>query len=135
MSLESILEHILNESKIQREKILEDARLEAGKVILQARQEAEALYKDIFEKEKAGYERHRHRLLVNARLEHKKGLLLAKQELIDAVFKKLKSTLRQESFKKEQVLADKVKEVPEDIDFYLSRFRHDHEAEVAKILF
>lgn len=135
MSLESILEHIFNESNLEREKITKAAKLEAEKIIQEGRREAGVLYKDIFEKEKTIYENQKQRLLVNARLEHKKNTLLVKQELIGAAFKKLKASLKAEKFKKEQVLTDKIKEMPEDLDFYLDRFRQDHEIEIARILF
>jgi len=135
MSLESILEHILNESDIERERIIKEAQLEADKILRQAELEAGVFYKEIFEKEKALYEAQKQKLIVNARLEQKKSLLAAKQELIDAVFKKLKIALKEEKFKKQQILADKVKEIPEDIEFFLANLRRDHETEVARILF
>lgn len=135
MSLESILEHIVNESGLQQEKIIQAARHEAARIIQGARAEAEGLYKDIYEQERVVFENQKQKQLVNARLEHKKSLLLAKQELMDRVFKKLKSIFKAERFKKEQVLADRVKEAPEDIDFYLAGFRQEHETEIAGILF
>jgi vacuolar-type H+-ATPase subunit E/Vma4 len=135
MSLESILEHIVNESGFQQEKIIQAARHEAARIVQGARAEAEGLYKDIYEQERVVFENQKQKQLVNARLEHKKSLLLAKQGLMDRAFKKLKSILKAERFKKEQVLADRVKEAPENIDFYLARFRQEHETEIAGILF
>jgi len=135
MSLESILSHILDEARAQKEKIIHDARLEAEKIIKEAKAEAGVLRKEIFEREKSLFERQMQKAVVNARLEHKKNLLEAKQELIGAAFRRLKSTLKAEKFKKEQVLVDKVREAPENVDFYLDRFRQLHETEVAKILF
>ena len=135
MSLDAILEQIINEANSQKEKIIEAAKQQADSFIQAAKAEAEALYQELISKARVDYKNQRERLMVNARLEYKKKLLQTKQELIDSVFKKLKSTLKSERFKKQQVLVDKVKEIPEDIDFYLSKFRQDYETEIARILF
>lgn len=135
MSLESILEHILNEARTQKEDMVQQARQKKELIIKQARQEADMLYQENIEGEKAHLERERQRQIVNARLESKKNLLKAKQELIGAVFEKLKSRLKSDKFKKQQISQEKVREIPEDLDFYLKRIRPDHEAEIAKILF
>lgn len=135
MSLESILGHILGEADTQEDKIMQEARRQRDTIIREAKIEAEKLYQEVLNKEKSLYETQRQRLIVNARLEQKKNLLRAKQELIDSVFKKLKSSLASNKFKKQQVFTDKVKEVPEDIDFYLEKIRQDYEGEVASILF
>jgi V/A-type H+-transporting ATPase subunit E len=135
MSLDAILEQIINEANSQKEKVIEAAEQQAGSIIQATKAEAGALYQELISKAKFDYENQKQRLMVNARLEYKKKLLQTKQELIDSVFKKLKSTLKSERFKKQQVLVDKVKEIPEDIDFYLSKFRQDYETEIARILF
>lgn len=135
MSLESILNHILAEANTQRDKIIQEAKFAADKIIQEAKQEAEALYQEELNKEKTLSLAQRQRLVVNARLEEKKKLLEAKQELIDNAFEKLKLTLKSDRFKKQQVSADRIKEVPEDIDFYLKQLRQDYETEIAGILF
>lgn len=135
MSLESILGRIENEVFIQRDRIIQEAREEAEKIIQQAKMDAEKLYKEILYKERALYEHQRQKLIVNTRLEAKKNLLAAKQELIDAVFIKLKSAFKKEKFKKQQIFQHKINEVSEDIDFYLNKIRPDYETEIAKILF
>jgi vacuolar-type H+-ATPase subunit E/Vma4 len=135
MSLESILEHILNEAELEKNKIVQEALAQVDAIIRQAKEEAAGFYKSIVAKEKSLHEHHKKKLIVNASLEHKKNLLAAKQELIDEVFSRLKSTLKAERFKKEQVSYDKVKETVEDIDFYLAMLRQEHETEIARILF
>ena len=135
MSLESILEHILQQANTEKSSIIQEARLDAERITSAAQQEADILFREIIAKEKAAYENQRQRLIVNARLEQKKNLLSTKQGLVDSVFKKLKPTLKGEQFKKQQVYQDKVKEVPEDIDFYLSKLRQDYETEIARIIF
>lgn len=135
MSLESILEHILNEAEDQKKKILQEALAQADAIIRQAKEEATRLYNSIVAKEKSLHEHHKQKLIVNARLELKKNLLAAKQEMIGEVFSKLKSALKTERFKKEQVSYEKVKETVEDIDFYLAMLRQEQETEIARILF
>lgn len=135
MSLEAILNHILEEAKEEKEKIIQKAKEEKEKIIQAAKAKAERLYQEILEKEKAENERQRQKRLVNARLEAKINLLRTKQELIDAVFKELKSHLSQDKLKKQQISQDKVQDIPEDMDFYLSKIRQDYETEIAKILF
>lgn len=135
MSLESIVNHILVEADSQKELILKEAKQQAESILKQAEQEAERLTQQIINQEKMLAEKERQKILVNARLEQKKNSLSAKQELIDAVFAKLKASLQEDRFKKQRIFKDKVQEAPEDIDFYLNRIRADCETEIAEILF
>lgn len=135
MSLESILEHILNDAALGREKIIQEAGGQAQTILREARQEADILYQDILRKAGSDDASQKQRRIVGARLEYKKRLLEAKQELIDSVFKKAKSTLKSGVFRKQLVFADKVSEAAADIDFYFSKFRQDYETEIAQILF
>lgn len=135
MSLESIIEHIISDASAQREKIIQEAQKEAQKIIQEARKQAEGIYQEILEKERIACENQRQRLLVNARLEQKKNLLSAKQELINLAFENLKSGLKKDKFKKQQVSYSVVREVEENIDFYLGRIKLDHEIEISGILF
>jgi len=135
MSLDSILKHILDEAGSKRQEILRQAHLEAEALIQESRAQADAVYQDIIGRAEKDCRKNKERLLVEARLEAKKGLLLVKQELIAEVFARLKSGLKSDKLKKEQVSQDKVKEVPEDLDFYLAKLRQDYETEIAGILF
>lgn len=135
MSLESILNRILNEANAEAEKIIQDANRQAEKIIQDAKLAADALYQDIISRAKADYEHQKQRLIVNARLEYKKNLLESKQEFINEVFNKIKSTVNSDKIKKKQISSDKAREVPEDIDFYLNKTRQDYETEIAGILF
>lgn len=135
MSLESILKRIINEANTQKELIIQDARNQAAVIIQEARKEAEKNYQVALDKQRAIYARQKKRLVVNARLDYKKELLLAKQELMEGVFKKLKSTLKTEKIKKQQISQDKIEEVSEDMDFYLNQLRQKYETEIARMLF
>lgn len=146
MSLESILSHIADEAAAQRERIIQEARLAADKILREAKAESASLYQGILEKEKASSLAKKQGLLVLSRLEQKKNLLWAKQELINEVLERLKLGIKSERLsrsggipqwagKKQQVLADRVKETPQDLDFYLKDLRQSHETAIAKILF
>ncbi len=135
MSFESILSQIVNEANAERKKIINQANQQKEEIIRQAKQGAENLYQEISDKEKRVFEAERQKIIVNARLEGKKQLLSAKQGLIDEVFERLKSEIKKDSFKKKQISQDGIKEVPEDIDFYLKKIRPEYETEIAEILF
>jgi len=135
MSLESIVKHILEEAESSGQRAIQEAKKEAQAIIQEAKGEADILYQDIIAKAMAGAESEKQRLIVNARLEYKKNLLQAKHELIDGVIHALKSDLKKDKFKKQQIRADKTQEVAEDMDFYLTKARQDYETEIANILF
>ena len=135
MSLDSIVEHILNEADSEAKSIIGETAVSAEKIIQDAKKEADGLYQEILDKERSIYENQKQKLIVNMRLESKKNLLRTKQELIGRVFQKIKSEVQKDKFKKCQVRQDGVKEVPEDVDFYLNNVRVKYESELAKVLF
>lgn len=135
MPLDSILEHIINNADNEAGKIIEQARLSKGNILKEAKEEADKLYNQRLQKEKAAGERTKRGLLVNARLESKKSILAAKQELLSQVFEKLKPTFAGTKLSRELIGRDKTSEVAEDIDFYIDKIKTDYETEVARILF
>jgi V/A-type H+-transporting ATPase subunit E len=135
MPLESILEHILAEANAQRDKIIQQAQLEADKIIREAQLAAKDLYQGIIEKEKTLYLKQKQQAVVNARLGQKRSLLLAKQELMQTVFEKLKPSLKSDKIKKEEIFIDKVHQAQADAGFYLDKLRQEYEAQIARILF
>lgn len=135
MSLESIVEHIVNEACAQAERIVQQAQKEAREIIHQAQGEADSVFQEIIAQKKVIYEKQKQASVVNARLEKKKNLLQSQQESINLAFAKVKTGLEKDKFKKQIILEDRIKEVPEDVDFYLKKIRQDSESEIAKILF
>ena len=135
MSIESILQRIANNAETQSEEIIRQARQEAAQIFQQAQKEADQTYEVLLTKERFLYAAQKQRAMVNARLEHKKDSLAAKQRLINAVLEKVKQRLGKGRLKKEQITQDKSHEVSEDIDFFLGQLRRDHETEIARILF
>jgi vacuolar-type H+-ATPase subunit E/Vma4 len=135
MSFDSILTHIQDTAQTEAEKIIQQAKKEAERILQEARLQADKLYQELVAGESYLYEKEKQKLIVQARLQGKKNLLGAKQELIDEVFEKLKLALGKNKFKKEQVSQDKVHEVSEDTDFYLKKIRPDYEVEISALLF
>ncbi len=135
MTLEPILSRINGEISIEKEKIIQEARQKAQRIIADAKSLAAALYEQVFEKEKDASGRIKQKMIVEARLKARNKLLRTKQELIDIVFSELKSSIKKEKLKKKQVTPDSVRDVPEDIDFFLGKIRLEYETEIAKTLF
>lgn len=135
MSLEAIVEHILIEADKEKQKIMQQAMLQAQEIIRQAREESDELYRGIINTQASFGEKQKQRLIVHARLEAKKNLLIAKQELINTVFDRLKSGLNKTQLKKQQIGQDKIQEAYEDMGFYLNKMRQDYETKIAEILF
>ncbi|MFH0738468.1 MAG: V-type ATP synthase subunit E family protein [Candidatus Omnitrophota bacterium] len=135
MSLESIIQHILDEAKGKAQEIISTAKEEARQLIHGSREEANQLYLRLLEEEELILMAQKEKLLVAARLESKKNLLAARHDLIDAVFVKLEPLLKKERFKKEQVSQHKIEVVPEEGRFYLDSLKLQYQSEVARILF
>lgn len=135
MSLDSILNYIVGEANKKKDNIIQEARQQADVVLKEAQQGADKLYQEIIDSEKSLLEKERQKFIVNSKLEGKKKLLKTKQEIIDAVFERLKPGLKKGKFKRIKIYHDKTEEIGEDVDFYLNKIRLDYEAEITKILF
>jgi vacuolar-type H+-ATPase subunit E/Vma4 len=135
MSLESIVEQILNEANSEREKIIQQAQIEAQGLIQEAKIEADRIYQDLLAKERQKQENQKQKQIVSSRLTQRKKLLETKQGIINSVFEKIKALLKPDKLKKQIVLANKVQESPLDTNVYLGKLRRDYETEIAKILF
>lgn len=135
MSLESILNYILAKADSEKQGIIREAKREADNIIREAKREAQELYQIIINQAKADCERHKQRLIVNARLEARNNLLKIKQELIDALIERLKPGLGKERLKGRRVFLDSEQDISEDANFYLDKIRLDYESEIARQLF
>ncbi len=135
MPLDGIIDYIVNESLDEKHKIIKEAQAEAAGILTKGKEEARGVYSSIIEKEKAHAEAEKRRLIVSARLENKKKILKAKQDLVELVFKKAASALTKDILKKEQITQSGIKESPVDLNVYIEKIKFDYEIEVAKILF
>ena len=135
MSLESIISRIVNQATKEEERIVADALLGRDRIMDEAAKEAKAIHESRVKKESAACEIRKQREVVKARLDYRKKLLETKQAMIAEVFLDLKKALKDHKVKKEEVYADRTKEVPEDSGFYIAKLMQDYETQIAKILF
>lgn len=135
MSLESIIRHIEREALAKRDAILKEAARERDGILDDARKEARRLYDERMEKEKVSIAGHKQRIIVNARLEGRKNVLAAKQDIMGACFEKAGASLPKNVFVKERITRQGSAEAPEETAFYLAEARSGYETAVAEILF
>jgi vacuolar-type H+-ATPase subunit E/Vma4 len=135
MSLDPIIAQIRDTSASQAEAILQQARRQETQMLDDGRIAAEKLYGDLLGREKSRLERQKQRQLVNCRLENRKKILQAKEDILNGLFEKVRIRLQQGKIKKQVVSAHGQQEAPEDIVFYLDKLRRDFETRIAAILF
>ena len=135
MSLESIIQHIEREALAKRDSIIGEAGRERERVLEDARREAGRLYDERMEKERVVIAGHKQRITVNARLDGRKNVLAAKQDIVGSCFEKAGSSLPKNAFMKERITGEGSVEAPEETAFYMEQARSDHETAVAEILF
>lgn len=135
MGIDSILERILNEGKRQQDAIISEAVAQAEKIGVEGQQTAREASRKILGEEVARIAMNRQRRLTAVRLENRKDVLRVKQEIMARLFTELKPALKKKRLKKRQVSIAQVKDVGEDVDFFLARLRQDVETEIAAILF
>ncbi len=135
MAIDSILGHIIEEAEAEKARIIDSANARAREILEKAELEAGHLFQEAMEHENASLARELKKRLVDARLDSRKEVLRAKQDLIGEVFRQLRSELPQDKIKKAQVRFDKTEEASADIDFYIEGLRREHETEVSHILF
>jgi vacuolar-type H+-ATPase subunit H len=134
MPLESIVEEILREANSEKGRIIESGQKEAEAIIQEAKAEADKICQDIIAREKQNLESEKQRSITAAKLQERKKILEAKQEMIKNVFLKIKGIFKGD-IKKVIVSRDRVEEEPLEIDVFLDELRRDYETEIAKILF
>ncbi|HQA59739.1 MAG: V-type ATP synthase subunit E [Tepidanaerobacteraceae bacterium] len=101
-----IKERILEEAREEKEKIISDANAQAQNIVKQYEQKAKDILDDILEKAGKTAEEKRRRILSMAQLENRKQLLLAKQQIIDEVFERAKTSLKNVPLEKYQTLIE-----------------------------
>jgi V/A-type H+-transporting ATPase subunit E len=135
MAIDSILNHIVSAAESEAEAIIKKAQADAHSLAEKTQRESDVIYKKIMDKEHAACETHKKALIVDARLEAKKEILKARQEIIDEVFNRLKSQLPSAILKKQQVYADKIKESSLAAEPFIEHLRQRYDADIARILF
>jgi len=89
-----IKETILEEAKQEKEKIINEAKTQAKEIEARYKSQVDQILGSILEKAKKAAEEKKRRIISMAELENRKGLLKAKQEIIDEVFEKAKKKLK-----------------------------------------
>jgi vacuolar-type H+-ATPase subunit E/Vma4 len=135
MALDSILAHIEAQAAGQVEAVTRQARQQEAGLLAGGRAAAEKSFRDLLEREKNRLEKQKQRRLVSCRLENRKKILQAKEEILASLFEKVRAQLQKRHIKKLVVAADEQRETPEDIGFYLQKLRRDFETRIAAMLF
>jgi len=135
MALESILNHIAGNANSEAENIVKKARQEAEILISEAREKAEIRVVEFVRGRTEEYEKLKQKMIVNARLEARKDILQAKQDLISRVFEQLKPLLENLKLTQNRITFDTVQPVPAPSVLYEHNLRADFEQEIADILF
>jgi V/A-type H+-transporting ATPase subunit E len=135
MSLEKIIGSIRASAETQADAVVREATEQANGIIQAVHQQAGDVYDRLCAQEQQKLQRHREKVLVNARLDARRAILQAKQELIDDIFDLLKVELVKARLKKKEIFSDGQREAACDLDFYLAGLRNDYESQVALRLF
>jgi len=86
MTLDSVIQRIIDNGKKEASQIIEEAKLEKERIIREAKEEGEKVIKN--QEEEARRISHRRRIqeIARAELESKKTLLAARKEILDEVY-------------------------------------------------
>lgn len=136
MSLENILKKIAADAGEQREEIIADAQRKAAEIKAQAeeegRQQADLLLKEAVREA----ELEAHRLVTQARLQHRLSTLALKRELVDGVLERAFRAQDHELLSLKRILVLKEGEQEEDFDEFqlLDELRPQLEDYIAGLL-
>ncbi len=93
MGVDKIKSKILEDAKVEAEKIIAQAEEEKNKILEEAKKEAEKRRVEILKKGEKEAEMVKNRIIAEAKLEAKKKLLEAKEEIINMAINKLREEL------------------------------------------
>jgi len=136
MSLEKILEKILDDARAEADKIILESQKKAAEIKEKADRAAVELADALLkEAEKKGH-LEASRLLTQARLEKKINILSCKKELIDEVLERAfqRGSLGKEGLKRKIIMKDGEKEEPYDEEKLKEELRSKLENEILEAL-
>ncbi len=116
MSLEKILDKILEDAHSEAERILEDSRQKAGEITQNARNQGEMQAKAILEQAEKQGNLEASRLITQARLEKRIKILSCKKDLIDEVLDKAFQYQKDENIGLKRIIVLKDGELEESFD-------------------
>jgi vacuolar-type H+-ATPase subunit E/Vma4 len=136
MSLDNILKKIAADAQAQRQLIIEDAQKKAAEIIAQAEQQGKQQAESYLNETVREAELEAHRLVTQARLQHKLRALTMKRALVDQVLEQAFKAQEQEmrSLKRTVVLKDGEKEEAFDETQLLDELRPLLEDYIAGLL-
>lgn len=136
MSLEKILDKIIDDAKAEADKILKESRGKAEKIKEEAEKKASKLAEALLEEAERQGHLEASRLITQARLETKINILSLKKELVQEVMEKAfqKKILGKEGLKRIIVTKEGEKEEPLDEVRLKEELRSRLENEIIEIL-
>lgn len=136
MSLEKILDKIIDDAKAEADKILKESRGKAEKIKEEAEMKASKLAEALLEEAERQGHLEASRLITQARLETKINILSLKKELVQEVMEKAfqKKILGKEGLKRIIITKEGEKEEPLDEDRLKEELRSKLENEIIEIL-
>ena len=136
MSLEKILDKILEDARSEAERILQDSRQKAGEITQNARNQGEMQAKAILEQAEKQGNLEASRLITQARLEKRIKILSCKKDLIDEVLDKAFQSQKDEDIglKRKIVLKDGELEESFDREKLKQELRPKLEKDIAEVL-
>lgn len=96
MGFADIEKKILDSAQAEAQRILKEAKAQAAELLSQGKLNAQNRYDELIKEAHKKAEDLKRSLLTPARLEAKKELLSAKQEILDTVFKGIPQKIREE---------------------------------------
>jgi len=136
MSLEKILEKIINDAQAEADSIISESQKKAEEIKEAARKEASTLAAALMEEAERKANLKASRLITQARLEKRIDILSRKKELINEILEKAlqKSGFEEKELKKKIVLKDGEREESYDREKLLEEFRPKLENYILKVL-
>lgn len=136
MSLEKILQRIVDDAQAEAERIIQENKMKAEEIKEKSRQEASELANSLLEMSERKANLEASRLITQTRLEGKLNLLSSKKKLIEEVLERAFQSegLREKRMKKEVVLKEGKREEFFDEEKLKDELRPLLEGYIAKVL-
>ncbi len=136
MSLEKILQRIVDDAQVEAERIIQENKMKAEEIKEKSRQEASELAYSLLEMSERKANLEASRLITQARMEGKLNLLSSKKKLIEEVLERAFQSegLREKRMKKEVVLKEGKREEFFDEEKLKDELRPLLEGYIAKVL-
>ncbi len=136
MSLEKIVEKILQDAQIEADRIIQESLQKAEEIKEKARTEGEERARALLEEVERQAKHDASRLVTQARLEERIKLLSCKKILIDETLDKVfqKQDLKKDKLRRTVVMKDGEKEESLDLDELKHQLRPRLEKEIAEVL-